>query len=82
LRFDAEKRRDVPVFGRKVGFFGAALTEDEAAALVDRGKLTFQARNWIPGVFSPLVGERMASADSVVAQVLRGGAAMWQPGAS
>jgi nitric oxide reductase subunit C len=45
LRFDAEKRRDVPVFGREVGFFGAALTEDEAAALVDRGKLTFQARN-------------------------------------
>jgi mono/diheme cytochrome c family protein len=30
----------------------------------------------IPGVFSPLVGERVASADSVVARVLRGGAAM------
>jgi nitric oxide reductase subunit C len=45
LRFDAGKRRDVPVFGREVGFFGAALGEDEAAALVNRGKLTFQARN-------------------------------------
>lgn len=45
LEFDAEKRRDVPVFGREVGFFDAVLSEEEAAALVDRGKLTFQARN-------------------------------------
>jgi nitric oxide reductase subunit C len=45
LRFDAAERRDVPVLGRATGFFGAVASDAEAAALVDRGKLIFQARN-------------------------------------
>lgn len=45
LTFDAEKRRDVPVFGPESGFFGRVVTEGEAAELVNAGKLTFQGRN-------------------------------------
>jgi nitric oxide reductase subunit C len=45
LGFDATKRRAVPVVGAESGFFGRVVPEDEAAALVNTGKLTFQARN-------------------------------------
>lgn len=45
LKRDYEKRRDVPVVGEVEGFFGKVWSEEEAYALVNRGKLTLQSRN-------------------------------------
>jgi len=39
------RRHQVPVIGAAAPLFGAVLTEADAAALIDRGKLTIQAKN-------------------------------------
>lgn len=44
-RFDAEQGHEVPVIGDEAPLFGQKLSEAEAAALVERGKLTVQAKN-------------------------------------
>jgi len=43
--FDAERGYQVPVVGEEAPLFGNKLSEEEAAALVSKGKLTVQARN-------------------------------------
>ena len=43
--FDDDRNMMVPVIGPLVPLFGEELTEDEARALVDHGKLTVQGRN-------------------------------------
>jgi nitric oxide reductase subunit C len=43
--FDAERGYQVPVVGEEAPLFGQKLSEEEAAALVSKGKLTVQARN-------------------------------------
>jgi nitric oxide reductase subunit C len=45
--FDAERNMGVPVIGPEVPLFGEVLSEPDAEALVDLGKLTFQAKNCI-----------------------------------
>jgi nitric oxide reductase subunit C len=45
LKRDYEKRRDVPVIAKEVGFFGKIWSEEEAYALVNKGKMTLQSRN-------------------------------------
>ncbi len=45
LKWDAEQQWQVPVVGEKTGFFGKEWSPEEAKALVDKGKLTFQSRN-------------------------------------
>jgi nitric oxide reductase subunit C len=44
-RFDKSRNMQVPVIGEPAPLFGASLSEDDAAALVDKGKLTVQAKN-------------------------------------
>lgn len=44
-RFDAAKNRYMPVIGQDEPLFGKMLTEEEAQALVSKGKLTTQAKN-------------------------------------
>jgi nitric oxide reductase subunit C len=43
--FDAGRGYQVPVVGEEAPLFGQKLSEEEAAALVSKGKLTVQARN-------------------------------------
>ncbi len=43
--FDDERNFAVPVIGPQAPLFGELLSEEEARRLVDRGKLTVQARN-------------------------------------
>jgi nitric oxide reductase subunit C len=43
--FDAQRNFQVPVFGPEEPLFGKILTEEEAEALVSKGKLTTQAKN-------------------------------------
>lgn len=44
-RMDAERGHQVPVIGDEAPLFGEVLSPEEAAALVDLGKLTIQAKN-------------------------------------
>lgn len=44
-RYDDEQKRYVPVIGPEEPLFGKKLTEEEAEALVSKGKLTTQAKN-------------------------------------
>ena len=44
-RFDAERGFEVPVIGDEAPLFGELLSDEEAEALVTRGKLTVQAKN-------------------------------------
>ncbi len=46
-KFDETRHVQVPVLGVKEPLFGKELTEQEAEALVTRGKLTIQAKNCI-----------------------------------
>lgn len=43
--FDEERNAQVPVIGVEEPLFGTKLSEEDAAALVSRGKLTTQAKN-------------------------------------
>lgn len=43
--FDEKRNMQVPVIGNEEPLFGQKLTEEEAQALVSRGKLTTQAKN-------------------------------------
>ncbi len=45
LKWNAEKRWQVPVIGQEVGFFGKVQSPAEARALVEKGKLTIQSRD-------------------------------------
>lgn len=45
LQYDPAKHRDIPVLGESTGFFGRVWTEEEAAQLVNKGKLTLQSRD-------------------------------------
>lgn len=45
LKWDPEKRRQVPVIGEKTGFFGQELSNEAAYKLINRGKMTLQGRN-------------------------------------
>jgi nitric oxide reductase subunit C len=45
--FDAKRNFQVPVIGPEEPLFGKRLSEEEAAALVSKGKLTTQAKNCI-----------------------------------
>ncbi|MGQ9511550.1 MAG: c-type cytochrome [Thermaceae bacterium] len=45
LRYDPVKHRDTPVLGESTGFLGRIWTEEEAAQLVNTGKLTLQSRD-------------------------------------
>jgi nitric oxide reductase subunit C len=44
-RFDRERGFQAPAIGEEAPLFGKRLTEEEAAALVNHGKLTVQAKN-------------------------------------
>lgn len=44
-RFDEKRHVQAPVIGSEEPLFGRKLTEQEAEALVDKGKLTVQAKN-------------------------------------
>jgi len=44
-RFDKSRNMPVPVIGDPAPLFGKSLSEDEARALVSKGKLTTQAKN-------------------------------------
>ena len=44
-RMDAERGYQMPVIGDEAPLFGRKLTDDQAEALVDLGKLTVQAKN-------------------------------------
>jgi nitric oxide reductase subunit C len=44
-RFDAERTRQNPVIGDDAPLFGKMLSEEEAEAMVSKGKLTVQAKN-------------------------------------
>jgi len=44
-RFNQDRGYEVPVIGDEAPLFGTALTEEEAQAMVSRGKLTVQAKN-------------------------------------
>ncbi|NNK33273.1 MAG: c-type cytochrome, partial [Xanthomonadales bacterium] len=44
-RFDADRGYEVPVIGDVAPLFGQVLSEEDASALVTRGKLTVQAKN-------------------------------------
>ncbi len=44
-RVDTERNLPAPVIGAEAPLFGVVLSEPEAAALVDKGKLTVQAKN-------------------------------------
>lgn len=44
-RYDDEREKEIPVIGEEAPLFGQLLSEEEAHALVDKGKLTIQARN-------------------------------------
>ena len=46
-RFNAERGFEVPVIGDEAPLFGELLSDEEAEALVTRGKLTVQAKNCI-----------------------------------
>ncbi len=43
--YNPERLRYTPQLGRETGFFGRVWSEEEARALVNQGKLTFQGRN-------------------------------------
>jgi len=45
LKWDANRRWQVPVIGEKTGFFGKEYSPDEAFELVSLGKLVVQSRN-------------------------------------
>ncbi len=45
FEFDSERNHAVPTIGPLVPLFGEVLSEEEAKALVNHGKLTVQARN-------------------------------------
>ncbi len=44
-RYDEDRNMSVPVIGDPAPLFGTSLTEDEAEALVSKGKITTQAKN-------------------------------------
>jgi nitric oxide reductase subunit C len=44
-RFDDERNKQIPVIGDDAPLFGKMLSEEEAEALVSKGKLTVQAKN-------------------------------------
>ena len=44
-RFDESQNKQVPVIGGEAPLFGEKLSEEDAAALVSKGKLTVQAKN-------------------------------------
>ncbi|NND81737.1 MAG: cytochrome c [Gammaproteobacteria bacterium] len=44
-KFDQDRGYQVPVIGDQAPLFGAMLTEEQAEALVNKGKMTVQARN-------------------------------------
>lgn len=44
-KFNQERGYQVPVIGDQAPLFGKLLSDDEAEALVDKGKMTVQARN-------------------------------------
>ena len=44
-RFDKSRNKQVPVIGAEAPLFGEKLSEEDAAALVSKGKLTVQAKN-------------------------------------
>jgi nitric oxide reductase subunit C len=44
-RFNEEREKQVPVIGDEAPLFGKKLTEEEAEAMVSKGKLTVQAKN-------------------------------------
>ncbi|MCG8434877.1 MAG: cytochrome c [Gammaproteobacteria bacterium] len=44
-KWDMERNMQVPVIGAEAPLFGKLLSEEEAAALVNKGKLTVQAKN-------------------------------------
>lgn len=44
-RWDTDRGFQVPVIGDEAPLFGKVLSEEEAEALVDKGKLTIQAKN-------------------------------------
>ena len=44
-RFNEERGKQVPVIGDEAPLFGKKLTEEEAKAMVSKGKLTVQAKN-------------------------------------
>ena len=46
-KYDAERHHEVPVIGAEAPLFGRMLSEEQAAQLVRRGKLTVQAKNCI-----------------------------------
>jgi len=44
-RFDGERKKEVPVIGDQAPLFGQLLSEEDAHALVSKGKMTVQAKN-------------------------------------
>jgi nitric oxide reductase subunit C len=46
-RFDQDRDKQIPVIGDEAPLFGEVLSDEDAEALVDKGKLTLQAKNCI-----------------------------------
>jgi nitric oxide reductase subunit C len=46
-RFDKDRDKQIPVIGDEAPLFGEVLSDEDAEALVDKGKLTLQAKNCI-----------------------------------
>jgi nitric oxide reductase subunit C len=46
-RFDKDRGKQIPVIGDEAPLFGEVLSDEDAEALVDKGKLTLQAKNCI-----------------------------------
>ncbi len=46
-RFDQDREKQIPVIGDEAPLFGERLSDEDAEALVNKGKLTLQAKNCI-----------------------------------
>jgi nitric oxide reductase subunit C len=46
-RFDQDRDKQIPVIGDEAPLFGEVLSDEDAEALVNKGKLTLQAKNCI-----------------------------------
>lgn len=46
-RFDQDREKQIPVIGDEAPLFGEVLSDEDAEALVNKGKLTLQAKNCI-----------------------------------